>query len=175
VGKITPEAIVVLARIKRYGLGTWAPGTTVISSRKDSTFVRSHERIISDLVATGLLAIDHTGEIRAALAGDHELHGREIGISESRGRVAGHMFQVVTEDWAVEADALRARKLVLGGLAFTAESDPEAFDRMHRRIVDGQDDVALEAIVRPAINLVTSHYSDGSGYLAHRVGVRAFG
>jgi len=175
VRKITPEGIAVLARIKRYGLGTWAPGTTVISNREDSGFIRSHAAIISELVAKELLAVDHSGEIRAGLAGDHELHGRETGISESRGRVAGRVFQVVTEDWVIEADALRVRKMVLGGLAFEADKAPAEFERMCRAIADGAEDEALTSIVVSATSLVTANYSDGFDGRAHRVGVRIFG
>jgi len=173
--KITPEAFAVLSRIKRYGLDTWLPGKLVISKLQDSTFTRVNARIISDLIATGYLAVDGAGSMSAGLAGDHALRDTTNGLNESRARVNGRMFQVVTEDWAIEADALRVRKLVLGGLAFVAETDPVRFERIRQRTAMGLEDEALEAIVVSAVSLVTAHYSDQFDGLAHRVGVRGFG
>ena len=172
--KITPEGFAVLSRIKRYGLDTWLPGKLVISRLQDSTFTRVNARIISDLISTGYLAVDDAGTISASLAGDHNLQREPNTINESRARVGGTLFQVVTEDWAVEADALRVRKLVLGGLGFVAETDPRQFERILRRTAAGEEDEALETIVVSAVSLVTAQYSDQFLGLAHRVGVRAF-
>ena len=172
--KITPEGFAVLSRIKRYGLDTWLPGRLVISKLHDSTYTRVNARIISDLIAKGYLTVDEAGSVSASLAGDHELHHGSSTINESRARIAGQLFQVVTDDWAIEADALRARKLVIGGLEFVAASDPTQFERIRQRTSEGRDDEALEAIVVSAMSLVTSHYSDQFAGRAHRVGVRVF-
>jgi hypothetical protein len=170
--KITPEGFAVLSRIKRYGLDTWLPGKLVISRLQDSTYTRVNARIISELISTGYLAVNDSGGIAPGLAGDHEIAHRRGDPAETRALIAGRMYQVVTEEWAIEADALRVRKLVLGGLAFVAETDALQFERIHASTRDGQEDEALEAIVVSAVSLVTASYSDQFAGLAHRVGVR---
>jgi hypothetical protein len=174
VARITPEGFAVLSRIKRYGLDTWLPGKLVISKLHDSTYSRVNARIISDLVSTGYLATDDSGAVMPSLAGNHALHEGAGDLSESRVRIAGRLFQIVTEDWAIEADALRTRKLVIGGLEFVAQSAPEQFERIRQRTSDGLEDEALEAIVVSAMSLVTAQYSDQFAGHAHRVGVRVF-
>jgi hypothetical protein len=174
VAKITPEAFEVLSRVKRYGLDAWLPGKLVISRLQDTTFTRVNARIISELIATGYLAVDEAGTVTASLAGDHSLAQRPSTINETRARVGGTLFQVVTENWGVEADALRVRKLVLGGLTFVAETNPTQFERILQRTADGLEDEALEVIVVSAMSLVTAQYSDGFAGLSHRVGVRVF-
>jgi hypothetical protein len=168
---LTADRLEVLSRIKRYGLDTWAPGALVISRRQDVSYMTHHAPIISELIATGHLARDHSGAIGAGLAGDHELHHHSTGVNESRARIAGRIFQVVTERWAVEADATRVRELVLSGLLSLADTDPAGLDRIHRAARDGVDDELLESIVASAMGTVAERRSDG---LQHRVGLRVF-
>jgi hypothetical protein len=168
---LTPERLNVLSRIKRYGLDTWEPGALVIARRTDVTFVTRNAPIIADLIRSGHLARDHAGSISAGLAGDHELHQNPSDVNESRARIAGRIFQVVTEHWTSESEATRVRDLVLSGLASVAHTDPARLDRIRQAARDGIDDERLEAIVASAMDSVSERGSDGA---AHRVGVRVF-
>lgn len=172
--KINPEAFAVLSHIKRQGLDTWLPGKLVTAQLQDSTFTRVNSRIITDLITTGYLAADNQVAISASVAVGGQSHYRGSNINESQARVGGRLFEVVTEEWGIEADALRLRKLVLGGLAFVAQNDAAKFERIHQRTRDGLEDEALKTIVIAAMSLVTGKYSEQFAGLGHRVAIRVF-
>lgn len=173
--KITPAAYAVLSRIKVFGLDTWLPGRIVVSRLVDTTFTRVNARIISDLLSGGYVVVDASGTMSPALAGEHALRARHVHVvRESRQRISGLWFQILTSDWGVEPDAKRLRGMVLSGLVFLAGTNPARLALIHQRTKHGVEDECLAAIVLSATSLVTAHYGDEFASHAHRVGVRAY-
>jgi hypothetical protein len=172
VAKITPDALAVLVRVKRYGLGTWRPGRLVISNARDETFAQTHSATITTLIEEGYLAVDHFGSVSTGLAGEHELRGHAAslasGLHESRLTIAGRRFQVITEGWQSETEAANARRGILDGLTALAEVNPGDFEDVYRAALDGLENDCITRVVVAATG--SARAAEGQ-----RVGIRIYG